>query len=156
MRADGALVCPSCGDDSSIAKVSGVHQALPTGPAAPELARLLAPPMADVLGMDNIEFWIGLGGAIGAFIGFMCGRIAYLWAGIDWLLSMLVPSAIGWVAGAVIACILKARLRQRRRPEYLRKLDRWERAYYCEKHNLVFIPGDDWSGSPTDFRGLMS
>ena len=154
MSVGGEPVCPTCRDDSSIVKVSGVHRAHSTNLTSSQLAELLVPPSEDVRGLAGVDGGRILGSILGLVVGFAIGlMIGDLFAIV---VGSVLASVIGQVIGGVIGGIAASKARQKRRPEYLRLLEKWERAYYYQKHDLVFLPGDDWAGSPTDFRGLMS
>lgn len=154
MSVDDALSCPRCGDDSSIAKVTGVHRSQRS-----ELAHLLSPPSQDI--RDDVGQEIGA--IIGAVFGFAIPFVVLLFHPRGWVDSAIggvilaiVGGVVGAIAGGAVDRVTGSNARERRRPEYLGKLEQWERAYYCQKHDLVFLLGDDWTGSPTDFRSLMS
>ena len=93
---------------------------------------------------------MGAGLVIGAVIGLASGNPICL------AFCFVVGGVIGLVAKEIIESDIREDGRRRRRPEYLRLLEQWERAYYCQRHDLVFVPGDDWTGSPADFRTLMN
>ena len=151
MSVGDALRCPQCGDDSSIAKVSGVHRGQRS-----ELARLLRQPSPDVYydSIGNQEACV----TIGLLVGTILGIILFLSFGA--LGGAIVLFIAGGLTGMIVNSVIESRVRSEGRkarlPEYTRKMHQWERAYYRQKHDLVFIPGDDWTGSPTDFRNLMS
>jgi hypothetical protein len=41
-------------------------------------------------------------------------------------------------------------------PKYQHRLDQWEQAYYCRKHDAVILPGESKVLSPPEFRRLMT
>lgn len=167
--------CPSCGDDANLQKVSGLYRQQTNGGRSTELAQLLAPPRVDptlvpLIGTDLEEhFFVAAFGILFAVAG---GLVGWLAAGSDggsvrWVTAWLGVMA-GFVPGIVVGYIYgsgrSARIRstavqeaeaKRRSPEHLRRLEQWEQAYYCRKHDAVILD-DGKVLSPTEFRSLMT
>ena len=135
----GRPVCPLCGNDYNITKVSATHssQTSTYGGISSELARNLRPPAKP--NYDLLEWFF----VILAVIAMLVMGAKAGWSGsggiTDWAVFFGI---IG------LGLTLKKTLDDRAKPRYTSQLRRWEAIYYCQRHDIVFIPGEARSYPP--------
>ena len=134
--------CPLCRDNFSVAKVSALcrsRMALETSTTAdgPSLAELLAPPASHA----------------GA------GRALAVAATVGVLLCVVTGFAFVWLCVAlglgVFAETLNYWNHLQAQEDYQQALSRWQAAYYCGGHDVVFVPGEADTWSPALFGQVL-
>lgn len=183
----GRPICPLCGNDYSIAKVSAIYgsqtstyRSSGSGTASTpltsvlagqkyhthnisvgsvtsvssELAKKLAPPVAPE----------GLGGTRPFNCLFMVVAIisgVVIVANADKLgLDSKSTSSVFVVGGLMLAIMLVGPILEkpsydRDKARYRSRLERWKTFYYCQKHDIVFVPGEPRSYPPDQMNTLL-
>lgn len=144
MGMESALRCPFCGDDSNIAKVSGVYRTRNS-----QLSSLLAPPAESVY-VGDVGKWVAVALAV-AVAGVLLPTFGPFAIGI-----FLIVLFIGMIIAAIVTRVIESIISASRRSEYYRVLQLWETAYYCRKHDAVFLTGESKTYSPTEFQRLLT
>jgi hypothetical protein len=76
------------------------------------------------------------------------GRFAYS-------LGFVVGGLVGRVLGILVEKQAIESAQRQTRDEYERALRRWEQAWYCRKHDVVFFEGEKSTHSPAEFQKLL-
>jgi hypothetical protein len=135
-------VCPACGDNFSVAKVSALARCQRSAPAAaqsacPSLAELLTPPPAP----------------------HTTGRLLVVAVVAGLLLCVVTTFTFIWLCVAVgigvFAEIMDQWYRAQEDDEYQQAMARWSAAYYCGRHEVVFMVGESCTYAPTLFAQLL-
>jgi hypothetical protein len=141
-------------------------------PAAASTPAAPAAPPASGGSLDDPGAIAGYGGAlavVGGAVGWFwspdeLSPMTYAWVGI--MTGLVVGVVVGIVYGALrgprAAPMMGTSTASATSGEgnghsaaYRQRLDRWEQAYYCRKHDVVILPDESKALSPTAFRSLM-
>jgi hypothetical protein len=174
--------CSECGDASSIAKVSavarggtwsgmsvgGAHTVSSAGGTTQEsfgaysgatygsthLAGLLREPVVRI--PNGVSFWRHLGVVVAFFVAFF-----HLTIGFILVPNLLLDLSIG-VAAVLYSVVEFVNISRRGKsdreaflPRFAVARDRWQRAWYCWKHDIVFIPGWPVVATPDQFQAWI-
>jgi hypothetical protein len=167
--------CPSCGDDANVRKVSGLFREQRSGARGTELSVLLASPQVDPILPSGValefeeHFFIAAFGVVFAVVGGLVGwfgvssskmsAVIFAWMGV--ILGFVAGSVVGFAYGASRSAMIVSVAEgvadaKRQSPDHMRRLERWEQAYYCLKHDVVILPCEGETFSPTEFSHLMT
>lgn len=165
--------CPSCGGDANVQKVSGLYREQSATRGSTGLAQLLAPPriIPTLPDDDSFTFSGCIAGCIAFLLTLICSVALSLSlfghpdsANVGLFVGIFVGGFTGsgamfaynnWRASLARSMALVVAETERQSPEHLRRLDQWEQAYYCHKHDIVILSEESKTFSPTEFRRLM-
>lgn len=167
-------ICPVCRHDEQTTKVSAIYRQQTTVGDSTTLAHYLrrsARPRASGWATDDNLFGLALGTCVFGGFALVLGLIvllpSYIWRGEPmptWGSTILIV-ALASVAVSIWLLYQRATAPSRFQssPAGQRALAgwkwataKWERAYYCQKDDVVFIPGEPGWCAPPDFQRWLT
>ena len=155
-------ICPVCEREEPTTRVSAIYRRQTCGTLATELAHSIAPPQEP----HATDWTYSPGGDVQIVLliaVLICGGlpivVALLWRGPNFGVALLGSLAL--LAGVLwLIHRFNSGSRRYRRSDagrrafakYERATAKWERAYYCQKDDVVFIPGQPGSCAPPNFQ----
>lgn len=147
MASSSAPICPQCGQLDKVSKVSAVYRegratveaaGVGTASVATALATRLAPPPAAAAPGTKGGFVLAIVLLVIAAVEFIAGVANYEGFGVVFIVGAVVAlifaAALFWLESSG-----KAQASRQRRAD---ARARWERAYYCERCDGTFVPGE--------------
>ena len=125
-------VCPLCRDNFSVAKVSALYRSQLSAHAA-----LFAPPPVPGPVGRLVALALMLGGLLWVVSGFTA-----VWLPLALCLGVVAEIVVWWERAPVHA-------------EQQQAFARWQAAYYCGRHDVVFRVGQEQVYSPAQFAQLL-